>query len=82
MYEFIGKPYYSHDFDNLEYSNTNFDKSINLIDLHTIKKKVEFKPPRCILPPDIVKKYSMNMEFWRESCKTDSNITKNAIKYS
>lgn len=83
LYEFIGKPYYSHDFDNLEYSNTNFDKSINLIDLHTIKKKVEFKPPRCILPPDIVKKYSaMNMEFWRESCKTDSNITKNAIKYS
>jgi sulfotransferase len=83
LYEFIEKPYYSHDFDNLEYSNTNFDKVANLTDLHTIRKRVEYKPPRCILPPDIVEKYSkMNMEFWREICKTDSNISKKFIKYS
>ena len=50
-------------FDNLEYSNTKFDKSINLIDLHTIKKKVEFKPPRCILPQILLKYSAMNMEF-------------------
>jgi len=66
VYEFLEKPYYSHDFENVKYSNENFDKSCNLKDLHTVKRKVEYNPPRCILPPDTVQKYSeMNMEFWR-----------------
>lgn len=75
VYEFLEKPYYSHDFESVEYSNENFDKACNLKDLHTVKKKVEFKPPRCILPPEIVEKYSkMNMEFWRVGHKTDPNV--------
>ena len=75
VYEFLGKPYYSHDFENVEYSNENFDKACNLKDLHTVKKKVEYKPPRCVLPPEIVQKYKeMNMEFWRENHKTDPDI--------
>jgi len=75
VYEFLKKPYYSHDFENVEYSNENFDRACNLKDLHTVKRKVEYKPPRCILPPEIVKKYSeMNMEFWRKDYKPDSDI--------
>ena len=75
VYEFLEKPYYSHDFENVEYSNENFDKVCNLKDLHTVKKKVEYKPPRCVLPPEIVKKYQeLNMEFWREGHKTDPDI--------
>ena len=75
VYEFLERPYYSHDFENVEYSNENFDKSCNLKDLHTVKKKVEYNPPRCILPPEIVKKYTeMNMEFWKEGYKIDTNI--------
>lgn len=75
VYEFLGKPYYSHDFENLEYSNENFDKVCNLKDLHTVKRKVEYKPPRNVLPPEIVKKYKeMNMEFWRKNYKPDANI--------
>jgi sulfotransferase len=75
IYEFLEKPYYSHDFQNLEYSNENFDKAYNLKNLHTVKRKVEYKPPRCILPPEIVQKYvEMNMEFWKKSYKTNSNI--------
>lgn len=75
VYEFLEKPYYSHDFENLEYSNENFDKSCNLKDLHTVKRKVEYKPPRCVLPPEIVKKYQeMNMEFWRANYKPDADI--------
>jgi len=66
IYEFLEKPYYQHDFENIEYSNELFDQKLNLKDLHTVRKKVEYNPPRCILPPDIVQKYSeMNMEFWR-----------------
>lgn len=75
VYEFLEKPYYSHDFENVEYSNENFDKACNLKDLHTIKKKVEYKPPRCVLPLEIVKKYQeMNMEFWKEDHKLDVDI--------
>jgi sulfotransferase len=77
VYEFLEKPYYSHDFENVEYSNENFDKACNLKDLHTVKRKVEYNPPRCILPPEIVKKYKeMNMEFWRENYKPDADIIK------
>ena len=75
VYEFLEKPYYSHDFENVEYSNENFDKACNLKDLHTVRKRVEYKPPRCVLPPEIVQKYQeMNMEFWREGHKTDPDI--------
>jgi sulfotransferase len=75
VYEFLERPYYSHDFENVEYSNENFDKSCNLKDLHTVKRKVEYNPPRCILPPEIVTKYTeMNMEFWKSGYKPDPDI--------
>jgi sulfotransferase len=75
VYEFLERPYYSHDFENVEYSNENFDKACNLKDLHTVKRKVEYNPPRCILPPEIVKKYKeMNMEFWKAGHKIDADI--------
>lgn len=66
IYEFIEKPYYNHDFDNVNYSNENLDLSLNVKNLHTVKTKVEYNPPRIILPPEIVKKYSeLNLEFWK-----------------
>ena len=75
VYEFLEKPYYSHDFENLEYSNENYDKTCNLKGLHTVRQKVEYKPPRIVLPPEIVKRYSkLNMEFWRENFKPDADI--------
>jgi sulfotransferase len=75
VYEFLEKPYYPHNFENLEYSNENFDKACNLKDLHTVKKRVEYNPPRNVLPPEILKKYKeMNMEFWRENYRPDADI--------
>lgn len=75
IYNFIEKPYHEHDFENVEYSNENFDKACNLKDLHTVKKRVEYKPPKNILPPEIVKKYKeMNMEFWKNGYKPDTDI--------
>jgi len=87
VYKFLEKPYFNHDFDNVEYSNETYDKGINAKGLHTVKRKVEYDPPKIILPPEIVKKYSeMNMEFWRKGYKPDSDITeklnKRFIEYS
>lgn len=78
IYEFLEKPYYSHNFENIEYSNENFDKFCNLSGLHTVKNRIEFNPPNYILPLEIIKKYkTMNLEFWRENHKVDLDIIKN-----
>jgi sulfotransferase len=75
IYEFLDKPYYAHDFENVEYSNENFDRSCNLKDLHTIRKKVEYKEQKKVLPPEVWEKYaSMNMEFWKKDYKPDADI--------
>ena len=68
IYEFIDKPYFNHDFENVEYSNKDFDKLLNLNDLHTVRKKVEYKPTKFRIPPEVIKKYNQ-MEFWREDNK-------------
>ena len=75
IYEFLEKPYYCHDFENVEYSNENFDNGCNIKNLHTIRKKVEYDPPRCIIPEEIVNKYTkMNLEFWKKDYKTNVDI--------
>ena len=75
IYEFLEKPYYSHDFENVEYSNENFDRSCNLKDLHTVRRRVEHKKQKKVLPPEVWKKYeSMNMEFWRKGYEPDADI--------
>jgi sulfotransferase len=63
IYEFIGEPYFEHDFDNVEGSWDEYDEEIG-IKLHTVNKKVEFVPREHILPPDILDRYK-DMEFWR-----------------
>ena len=73
IYEFIGKDYYEHDFDNVEYSNENFDLSCNVKDLHTVRRKVEWVERRSILPQDVWEKYS-NMEFWRQITKAEPTL--------
>jgi sulfotransferase len=81
IYEFLEKPYYSHDFENVEYSNENFDRSCNLKDLHTIRRKVEYKEQKKVLPPEVWEKYaSMNMEFWKKDYKPDVDIIKKLDK--
>ena len=81
IYKFLEQPYYSHDFDNVEYSNHNFDMSCNLKDLHTVRKKVEYKKQKKVLPPDVWEKYrSMNMEFWRKGHTPDPDIIEKLSK--
>jgi sulfotransferase len=63
LYNFIGEPYYEHDFKNVEASWDEYDSEIG-IKLHDVRKVVEWKERKFILPPDILNKYS-NMEVWR-----------------
>lgn len=63
IYGFIGEEYYEHDFNNVERSWDEYDSEIG-INLHRVRKKIEFKQRDFILPPDILQKYA-NMEVWR-----------------
>jgi sulfotransferase len=63
VYKFIDEPYYEHDFDNVAASWDEYDAEIG-IKLHDVRKKVEYRERKSILPPDILNKYA-KMEVWR-----------------
>ena len=67
LYSFLEEEYFEHDFNNVEKSFEEYDSHIG-VNLHTVRKKVEFIERNYILPPDILNQYA-NMEFWREYLK-------------
>jgi sulfotransferase len=64
IYEFIGKPYFEHDFNNVEYENEVFDRALNMKSLHTVKREVKWQERASILPKSVWDKYA-GKEFWR-----------------
>jgi len=65
IYGFIDKPYFDHDFKNVEYENEVYDNSLNMKSLHTVRKEVTWQTRPSILPKSIWEKYG-GKEFWRE----------------
>jgi sulfotransferase len=68
VYNFIGQPYFEHDFNNVENSYDEYDSEINMKGLHTTRSKVEWRERNFILPPDVLAQYS-NLEVWRENAR-------------
>lgn len=64
LYNFIGQPYFEHDFNNLESDYSEYDEDAGITGLHTIRKTLEYIPRSPILPPDIWNEFS-NLEVWR-----------------
>ena len=60
IYKFIGEEYFDHDYNNVEYSHSAFDEDVLLDNLHTTRKKVEFKEPEMVLPPDLIQFIQQN----------------------
>ncbi|WLQ13952.1 sulfotransferase [Hahella aquimaris] len=73
LYQFIGEPCIDHDFDNVEYEEGEFDANLGARGLHTVKRKVSFKPRRSILPPDLFNKYQ-EMDFWQDTKGTAAHM--------
>jgi sulfotransferase len=65
IYQFIGQPYFAHDYNNVEVSYDEFDDDVQLKGLHTTRKKVGFVERQMIIPPDLQQQYA-NYEFWRQ----------------
>lgn len=73
IYQFLNLPVFDHDFNQVEYEESEFDQNVGVKGLHSVNKKVEFKPRRSILPPDLFAKYQ-DMDFWQDSTGTAANI--------
>lgn len=73
IYKFIGEAEYDHDFNEVEYEDSEFDHKLGVKGLHSVRKKVEFKSRRSILPPDLFSKYQ-EMDFWQDTNGTSASI--------
>lgn len=73
VYEFIGEPWFEHDFDNVVYDAPEFDQALGLRGLHKVKPKVSRQERRTILPPDLFETYS-KLSFWRDGSASAANV--------
>jgi sulfotransferase len=76
VYDFIGEPWYAHDFNNIEYDAPEFDQALGLTGLHRVRSKIEVQERRCILPPDLFEKYSA-LSFWQDGAGSAANVIRN-----
>lgn len=64
VYQFLGEPYFNHDFDNVEDSYDEFDSQAKIEGLHSVRKKIEYFPRQTILPDDLWRQYE-NQSYWK-----------------
>jgi sulfotransferase len=64
VYEFINEPLFIHDFDNIEFDVSEFDKRAGTPGLHEVRSKVAHKERKTLLPPDLFKRFE-NDAFWK-----------------
>ncbi len=81
IYQFLGEPLFAHDFEQVDYNESEFDQQLGVKGLHQVRKKVEFKARRSILPPDLFVKYQQ-MDFWLDSTASAAHciVSRSAIK--
>ena len=73
VYEFLGEPWYAHDFENVEYDAPEFDQALGLSGLHRVRRKVSAEARRTILPPDLFEQYS-KLSFWEDSAGSEAMV--------
>ena len=64
IYDFIGEPFFQHDFERVEFDAEAFDRKAGTPGLHTVRPKVGAEERQTILPPDVFKRFE-NDAFWR-----------------
>ncbi|MGH8217366.1 MAG: sulfotransferase family protein [Steroidobacteraceae bacterium] len=63
LYEFLGEPWFAHDFDNVEYAADDFDLALGTPKLHTVRRKVSWVERTSVLPPELFNRFA-NDAFW------------------
>lgn len=65
VYDFLGEDWWPHDFSNVEDQYDEFDQQAKIVGLHTVRKKVEWRPRRSVLPDELWRQYGP-LTYWRE----------------
>lgn len=73
IYEFLGEEFFEHDYQNLEYSEPEFDHKLKTQGLHHVRSQVKLETRRTILPPDLFEKFSQ-LSFWKDTHNSLANV--------
>jgi sulfotransferase len=69
----LGEDPFEHDFNNVYYEASEFDRRLNTQGLHQVRGKVEFRPRVTILPPDLFLQYE-GLAFWNHPSHSAANV--------
>jgi sulfotransferase len=73
VYQFIGEPWFEHDFDHIAYHADEFDARVGMPGLHTVRPKVEPGERTSILPREIFGRF-VNESFWMDPKNNVSQV--------
>lgn len=73
VYQFIGEPWFEHDFNNVEYGASEFDLRVGMPGLHTVRAKVEAPERKPILPLEIFNRF-LGESFWLDPKNNVSGV--------
>ncbi len=73
VYEFLGEPWFEHDFEHIAYDAPEFDQALGLRGLHRVRPKVEVQARRTILPPDLFEQYA-GLDFWNDQRGSEASV--------
>jgi sulfotransferase len=73
VYQFIGEPWFEHDFDNLAFQADEFDARVGMPGLHSVRRKVEPIERSSILPREIFGRF-VNESFWMDPKNNVSQV--------
>jgi sulfotransferase len=65
VYDFLGEPWFEHDFERIEYQADEFDARVGMPGLHSVRPKVEAIERQPTLPRDIFGRFA-NEAFWAD----------------
>ncbi len=65
VYRFLGIAPFKHDFDNVEFDVSEFDRYLGTPGLHSVARKVTSPARRTVLPPDLFNRV-VHDTFWRD----------------
>jgi len=73
VYQFLGEPEYTHNFDQVNYDAPEFDEALGLHGLHQVRPQVALQRRESILPPDLFEQYS-KLSFWQDPVKSRAHV--------
>jgi sulfotransferase len=63
LYELLGLPAFTHDFEHVSYTAEAFDAALGSPGLHEVRSPVEWRPRPSVLPPDLFERFAKD-SFW------------------